>query len=37
MLAAGELTLSQGKDVLPAADELLRLYYDWSICGSHTP
>ncbi len=37
VLTAEELTLGQGKDILPAANELLRLYYDWSISGSHTP
>ncbi len=36
VLAAGGLTLGQGKDILPAANELLRLYYDWSISVPHT-
>lgn len=37
MLASGEHTLGQGENILPTANELLRLYYDWGISCSHTP
>ena len=33
---AGERTLGQRKDVLPATDELLCLHYDWCVGGPHT-
>ena len=37
MLPSWKLTLGQGENILPAANELLRLYYDWGIRSSYTP